>query len=173
MANINLNNYFRKTTDIISPVDSKIQLNKNQTDNEYYGDIRLDLDVSELKERELNAMESTKDLQRIVNEESVITALRNIFNTYKGSRLLNPEMAFEIKQYLFEPLTMAKAWFLGYDICQNIPKYEPRVSVTNIVVSANPDNHCYHIKLQVMIPSLNKEINIKSLLNGEGYSILG
>ena len=77
MANINLNNYFRKTTDIISPVDSKIQLNKNQTDNEYYGDIRLDLDVSELKERELNAMESTKDLQRIVNEESVITALRN------------------------------------------------------------------------------------------------
>lgn len=62
MANINLNNYFRQVTDIVSPVDSKIQLNKNQTDKEYYGDIRLDLEVSEIKERELNAMESTKDL---------------------------------------------------------------------------------------------------------------
>lgn len=173
MANINLNNYFRQVTDIVSPVDSKIQLNKNQTDKEYYGDIRLDLEVSEIKERELNAMESTKDLQRIINEESVLVALRNIFNTYVGSRLLNPEMAFEIKQYLFEPLTMAKAWFLGYDICQNLPLYEPRVKITNVVVSANPDNHCYVINLSVNIPSLNKNVNIKSILNQEGYSILG
>lgn len=117
MANINLNNYFRKTSDIKSPVDSKIQLNVTQTEKEYYGDIKLDFETNELKERPLNAKESTRDLKRIVNEESVLTALRNIFNTYKGSRLLNPDMAFEIKQYLFEPLTQAKAWFLGYDIC--------------------------------------------------------
>jgi hypothetical protein len=32
-----------------------------------------------------------------VNEESILVALRNIFNTYAGSRLLNPDMAFEIK----------------------------------------------------------------------------
>lgn len=105
MANINLNNYFRKASDIKSPVDSKIQLNKAETDNEYWGDLRLDLDVNEIKERPLNAKESTRDLQRVVNEESVLIALRNVFNTYKGSRLLNPDMAFELKQYLFEPMT--------------------------------------------------------------------
>ena len=117
MANINLNNYFRKSTDIKSPVDSRIQLNKAARDKEYYGDLRLDLDISELKERPLNAKENTRDLKRVVNEESILIALRNIFNTYRGSRLLNPEVAFEIKQFLFEPLTIAKAWFLGYDIC--------------------------------------------------------
>jgi hypothetical protein len=90
MANINLNNYFRKSTDIKSPVDSRIQLNKAETDKELWGDIRLDLKCNEIKERPLNAKESTKDLQRIVNEESVITSLRNIFNTYECSRLLNP-----------------------------------------------------------------------------------
>lgn len=127
MANINLNNYFRKASDIKSPIDSRIQLNKAVTDKEYWGDVRLDLDVNEIKERPLNAKESTRDLQKIVNEESVIVALRNIFNTHVGSRLLNPDMAFEIKQYLFEPLTEAKAWFLGYDICQVLPMYEPRV----------------------------------------------
>lgn len=117
MANINLNNYFRKATDIESPVDSKIQLNKKETDKEYYGDLRLDLEIGEIKQKQLNAEESNYDLKRIVNEESVITSLRNIFNTWVGSRLLNPEVSFEIKQYLFEPLTMAKAWFLGYEIC--------------------------------------------------------
>ena len=127
MANINLNNYFRKTTDVKSKVDSSIKLNKAETDKEVYGDLLLDLDVNETKERPLNAKENTKDLKRLVNEESVIVALRNIFNTYKGSRLLNPEVAFEIKQYLFEPLTQAKAWFLGYDICTTLPLYEPRV----------------------------------------------
>jgi hypothetical protein len=57
----------------------------------------LDLDITELKERPLNAKESNRDLKRVVNEESIITSLRNIFNTHKNSRLLNPDMAFEIK----------------------------------------------------------------------------
>jgi hypothetical protein len=90
MANIHLNNYFRKRSDKISPVDSKIQLNKKETDKELWGDLKLDLSFNEIKERPLNAKESTKDMQRIVNEESVIASLRNIFKTYKGSRLLNP-----------------------------------------------------------------------------------
>lgn len=62
MANINLNNYFRKTTDMTSPVDSKIQLNKKETDKERWGDLKLDLTFSELKERALNAKENTKDI---------------------------------------------------------------------------------------------------------------
>ena len=105
MANINLNNYFRKNTDKKSPVDSNIQLDKQETDREYWGDLRLDLSFNEIKERALNAKESTKDLQKIINEESVIIALRNIFNTKKYSRLLNPEMEFQISHYLFEPLS--------------------------------------------------------------------
>lgn len=173
MANINLNNYFRKTSDIRSNVDSQIKLNKAQTDKEYYGDIKLDLDTNEIKERPLNAKENTKDLKRIVNEESVITALRNIFNTYKGSRLLNPDVSFEIKQYLFEPLTQAKAWFLGYDICTVLPLYEPRVTITGVMVEAHINDACYTIRLSLRIPNLDKEIRIESLLSQDGYTILG
>jgi hypothetical protein len=43
MANINLNNYFRKSTDIKSPIDSKILLNKEITKKEIWGDLKLDL----------------------------------------------------------------------------------------------------------------------------------
>ena len=173
MANINLNNYFRKSTNTKSNVDSRIKLNKSTKAKEYYGDILFDLDTNELKERPLNAKESTRDLKRIVNEESVITALRNIFNTHHGSRLLNPEVAFDIKQYLFEPLTQTKAWFLGYDICQTLPIYEPRVTIDGVVVDVHANEGCYTIQLSVRIPSLNKSIKISSILSQEGYSILG
>lgn len=62
MANINLNNYFRKESDKKSPVDSRIKLNKLETNKENWGDLKLDLDFNEIKERPLNAKEATKDL---------------------------------------------------------------------------------------------------------------
>ena len=173
MANINLNNYFRKNTDIKSPVDSRIQLNKKETDKEKWGDLRLDLSFNELKERPLNAKESTKDLQRTINEESVIIALRNIFNTRSGSRLLNPEMDFEVSQYLFEPLSTSKAWFLGYDICTMLPQYEPRIRVNHARVIAHIEKGYYSIDLSVGIPNVSgDDVKISSILTQDGYSIL-
>lgn len=174
MANINLNNYFRKSTDIKSPVDSRIQLNKSITDTEKWGDLRLDLKVNEIKEKPLNARESTHDLQKTVNEESVIVALRNIFNTYECSRLLNPQMKFDLGTYLFEPLTESKAWFLGYDIYQMLPKYEPRITIQNINVIADTLHDCYVIELTVALPNVSgNTFKISSVLSTDGYSILG
>jgi phage baseplate assembly protein W len=82
-------------------------------------------------------------------------------------------MAFEIKQYLFEPLSVAKAWFLGYEICQLLPMYEPRVSIQQLKVTANPNDSSYTIVLRIAIPSLDKELDINSVLSKDGYAILG
>lgn len=173
MANINLNNYFRKTTDDVSSVDSKIILNKNETDKEKWGDLKLDLQDKEIKERALNAKESTKDIQRIKNEESVIVALRNIFNTRMYSRLLNPEMNFQIGQYLFEPLSINDAWFLGYDICLQLPLYEPRIRINSINITSLVDQGICQIELDVGIPSISDEsFKIQSILSQDGYEII-
>ena len=61
MANINLGNYYRKKSDKVSPVDSKIVLDKSETDKKYYGDIKLDLAFNDIKDRALNAKISDKD----------------------------------------------------------------------------------------------------------------
>ena len=50
MANINLNNYFRKSNTLKSEVDSNIVLNKTDYEKTYYGDLRLDLKTDEIKE---------------------------------------------------------------------------------------------------------------------------
>jgi phage baseplate assembly protein W len=63
-------------------------------------------------------------------------------------------MRFEIKQYLFEPLTSTKAWFLAYDIKQLIPLYEPRVRVNEVSVSVGNDS-CYIIKIKIAVPAVS------------------
>lgn len=172
MANINLNNYFRNSQDKISPVDSKIILDKNETDGQKWGDLKLDLSFNEIKERALNAKESTRDLQRIVNEESVITSLRNIFNTRSCSRLLNPEIDFQIGQYLFEPVGESDAWFLGYDICMLLPIYEPRLRVNSVKITPDEENSLYIIELDIGIPNISGEnFKISSILSQDGYEI--
>ena len=172
MANINLGNYYRKNTDTVSPVDSKIILNKSETDNKYYGDLKLDLIFNDIKDRSLNAKITDKDLQMIYNEESILTSLKNIFKTYKGSRLLNPEMEFDLSQYLFEPLTKTKAFFLGYDLMSLIPKYEPRVKVDSINVIAHPMDDCYEIDLGLSIQRFSKSLSLKCIFDEESFSIM-
>ena len=154
MANINLNKLHKKETDTISPVDSRIILNKDETDKKKYGDLKLDLSFNEIKDRQLNADISDKDLQLIYNEESILVSLKNIFKTYKGSRLLNPDMEFDLSHYLFEPLTQAKAFFLGYELISLIPQYEPRVEVDSINVVAHPLDDCYSIDLSASTGSI-------------------
>ena len=128
--------------------------------------MKLDLKFNELKERPLNAKDSTKDIQRTINEESVIVALRNIFNTRKCSRMLNPEMEFDISQYLFEPLSTTKGWFLGYDICTRLTIYEPRVKVDNVSVTAYINEGYYYIELTLSFPDISGEsFKISSILS--------
>lgn len=169
MANIDLRTIYRSTTDKLSPVDSKIILNKQQTDKILYSDLKLDLTFNELKERPLNAKDSTHDLLTITNLEAVTTSVKNILNTRLCSRLLNPEMEFDLEQFLFERMDYNVAYFIGYELCTQLPIYEPRVSVETIDIQLDFDNDTYIIDLLLTVPSLNATIKLSSILNSEGY----
>jgi hypothetical protein len=116
MANINLNRFYSSDKTLKSNVDSSITVNASTTKNDFWGDIKLDLEEGEYRDTSFNTKQVSSDLQRIKNEEAVIIALRNLFNTQYGSRLLNPEMSFNLGYYLFQPINSVTAWFLGYDI---------------------------------------------------------
>lgn len=171
MANINLTSDFRNSSDILSPVDSRIKINKKETDTEIFSDLKLDLTFNELKERPLNAKDSTRDLQKLKNEESVLNAIRNILSTNQGDRLLNPEMNVNLRSYLFDPITEAKAYFLGYTLQNTIPYYEPRVKIEGINIEMNIEDSSYTINLSIRIPSINEEVKLSTILTSQSYSI--
>jgi hypothetical protein len=45
--------------------------------------------------------------------------------------------------------------------------------LSGVVVDANPNEGFYTISLSIQIPSLNKSVDIKSILSKDGYAILG
>lgn len=170
MANIDLTNYYRRRNEKISSVDSSIQLNKSETDDEIYSDLLLDLAFSNIKERQLNAKENNKDLVKLINERAVINAVKNILATTKNTRLLNPDIEFDLRSYLFDGLNATSAWFIGYEIHSRISQYEPRIEIDNINVMIDWDNDCYIIELEITIPSLSKNVKLSSILDKNGLS---
>lgn len=170
MSNIDLNSIFNKQKIITSPVDSSIELNQNRRESNLYSDLKLDLSNENYKSESLNSNKSNKDLELLVDEECILNSLRNIMMTTYCSRLLNPDMNFDLRSYLFEELTEAKAYFIAYDILTTLPFYEPRIEITNIntVVYYNAD--AYGINLNIFIPSINKNVKLSSILDSQGLT---
>lgn len=171
MANIDLNAIYKPLTEKVSPVDSNITLNHAKAVNYVYSDLKLDIELSETTEDQINAKPNNNDLKRIVNLECVLTSLRNIFNSTYCSRLLDPDISVDFRSYLFEPITEARAFFIGYDICNIIPIYEPRVTIESVEVTPYVNEDCYLIKLAITIPSLDTNISITSFLSRDGYTL--
>lgn len=169
MANIDLTNIFKKKNESTSPVDSNIVIDNSQSKNEIYSDLKLDLDYGNYKNTYFNGQVSKNDLEKITNEASVINSLRNVMNTTYASRLLNPGLDFDMRSYLFENLTEAKAYFIGYDLYHSIPAFEPRVGINDVSVVANIKNDTYSITLSITIPSLKKDISFYSILSKDGF----
>lgn len=169
MANINLSKLFKKEQPIVSEVDSSIKFNQQINSEEIYSDYKLDLNFYENKTKIPNTKETAIDVEKIINEEAIINSLKNILNTKFYSRLLNPDMNFDLRSYLFEELTEAKAFFIGYDISNLLPLYEPRIDVSDVKVAAYYQNDAYVVDLTISIPSMQKEVKLSSILNEDGF----
>lgn len=170
MANIDLSEVFKKQPAISSPVDSDIKLSDSTKKEIRYSDVKFDLTPEEYFGQSLNSKCTHKDIARITEEESILNSLRNIMTTRFQSRLLNPEMDFDLRSYLFENLTEAKAFFIGYDISMYLPAYEPRITIDTINVIAYYQEDAYVIDLTISIPSLSKSVNLSSILNSDGFT---
>lgn len=170
MANIDLNKLFTKKFATTSLVDSNINLNKPVKNDVLYSDVKLDLVPEKFYGESINSQKTHNDLATIVNEESIINSLKNIMSTRFNSRLLNPEMNFDLRSYLFENLSESKAYFIGYDISLYLPVYEPRIIVDSINVTANYAEDTYIIDLSIFVPELSKNIKLSSILNSDGIS---
>lgn len=169
MANIDLTNLFKKRTNTVSSVDSEIVIDKPESTTEYYSDLKMDMNYGNYKSRFLNSEVSKNDIEKITNERSVINSLCNMMSTTYATRLLNPEMDFDMRSYLFENLSEAKAYFIGYDLYHSIPAFEPRVAINSVHVTANIAQDTYSITMKISIPSLEKEIALTSILSEEGF----
>lgn len=172
MPNIDLSNIYRRPSEKRSQVDSEIKLNYQEEEDEVYSDLKLDLEFESITERPLNADENRKDLVKITNKDSVVNSVKNILSTTANSRLLNPNLSISLQDYLFDVLTIPKAYSIVYEIRNKLSLLEPRVTVRNVTVTLDFGNDAYIISLEIYIPDLREVVALSTLLSADGVSWL-
>jgi len=133
----------------------------NVSNNYTYSDLHLDF-----------SNPINKDLKADYDEAAIKNSIYSLFNTLPGQSLLNPTYGLNLVKYLFEPVTEDNARNIGNDIVTGLSLYEPRVKVSNVNIRLNSDEQSYYIELNIIMPYLNKVINVPGTLTRTGYTIL-
>lgn len=141
-----------------------------------YKDILLDIEVGYTRSRELLKEPEVQDILAITDYTAVARALKNLFLTLPGQKILNPLFGLDLRKYLFEPVSERIGYIIGEELYKSIPVFEPRVSVSDVIVTANLQQECYVINLTYTVPSLrdnDKNLNtIKVSLTKSGFNII-
>jgi phage baseplate assembly protein W len=170
MSNIDLNFIFKKLNSPASQIDSDVKLGKVMNDVAKYSDIKLDLEYEQYTANALNSDKTYSDISLIIDDESIINAVKNILTTKLYSRLLNPELNFDLRKYLFEPINEYTAYFIGYEIFNYLPTQDPRIIVEKVVVTAYINNDTYGIDIHLKLPLSSKKVLLNGILDMDGLS---
>lgn len=73
-------------------------------------------------------------------EQNIRESIRLILLTEPGERLMRDNFGCGVRQFLFEPNTVATRQLLRERIIEAISRWEPRVAVSEVTVEPVPDN---------------------------------
>lgn len=104
----------------------------------------VDLDI------ELNA-KADGDVADMKDNGAIENSLGNIWKTLQGSRRMLYPFATPSWGVLFEQIDETTARELGRMLLKSIETWEDRIEVTNIKISADPDNNQYVVTLSYRV----------------------
>ena len=97
----------------------------------------------------------TDDLVQVKDKAAIVQAIQGILLTRKGERPFHPELGCDVQNMLFEPLDYASAGTIKQEIREAIGRYEPRISVAQIICEPDFDNNGYNVEVQYTIIGRN------------------
>ena len=139
---------------LVKSYDRRTSVSKNSVEV-YYSDFHKAFTIHPEKH----------DLTRLVNEASVVEALKNLILTQRGERFFNPDFGTDINSLLFElvsPITMDA---LNTLIRSAIENFEPRVRVISLEVRDDVDSNSFLVELTYNTTNQTKPVTVQFLLN--------
>ena len=103
---------------------------------------------------------STGDINILTGEQDIKRAVRNLIMTNFYERKFQSYIGSDVNALLFDLATPLTAVYLKDAIANVINNFEPRVSLQNVIVTADPDNNAYNVTLKYTI--LNRNIPVVS-----------
>tara|TARA_B100001094_G_C17743657_1_gene582383 strand:+ start:236 stop:637 length:402 start_codon:yes stop_codon:yes gene_type:complete len=83
------------------------------------------------------------DLIGLKNANAIARSVRNIVMTIPGEKPFNEDFGSRVSGLLFENVDNITATAISDEIRESITNYEPRVSLTSVVVNPDFDNNAF------------------------------
>ena len=105
--------------------------------------------------KDLSLLPGRNDIGRLINENSVKEAIKNILLTNRGERLFQPLIGSDIKSMLFENATPVTSILIKDRIESALNSYEPRCGLLDVEVIGDIDSNT--VKINVVFQVINSE----------------
>ena len=127
----------------------------NSTPNVVAADFHADLTI----------VPGKKDIARKVNESAIKESIKNIVLTNKGERPFQPNFGCDIRQMLFENVTIQTIEVAKSIIRQAIENYEPRCSVLGVDILGDIDTNAIEVKIVFKVINNDNPSTFSVILN--------
>lgn len=74
--------------------------------------------------------------------------VKQILGTRRGERVMLPRFGTRLWEYIFDPIDNVTAQFLRTEIKDTLREWEPRITVQDIEITQNPQEH--HIRIRIV-----------------------
>lgn len=98
---------------------------------------------------------TTGDVMKKTGEEAIKRSVRNLIMTNYFDRPFQSGIGSDVRALLFENITPLTAIYLQDAITIMLNRWEPRIRLENVKVTADVDNNGFNVRLEYII--LNRE----------------
>ena len=106
----------------------------------------------------------TGDVAKKNDEEAVKASLRNLISTRHYERPFHPEIGCQIHSLLFENLNPVTSQVMKKTIYDTINKFEPRVTVLDVIIREKPDNNDISLDIIFRINNSDRPVTLTTLI---------
>ena len=107
---------------------------------------------------------ATKDVARLFDVQAIKRSVKNIIVTTKDERPFNPDFGCNLRGFLFENITEPLLVIIKDRVAMAIEKYEPRVSVEDVVVKNDIDKNGINIQVSFLINGVEAPVTVSTFL---------
>ena len=128
--------------------------NKSKRSNKVYSDLNLSF----------NKNPATKYVAKIFDVQAIKRAVKNIILTNKYERPFNSDFVCNLRGFLFENITDPLLVIIKDRVAMAIEKYEPRVSVEDVVVQNDEEKNGLNIMVSFLINGTEAPVSVSTFL---------
>ena len=134
--------------------DSGTLTNKSKRSSRIYKDLNLDFQQNT----------ATKDIQKMLDVESVKRSVRNLINLNHYEKPFHPEVGSNMRALLFENITPQISHFIGKQIELLIRNYEPRCRLVQVANMPNLDRNGYSVSISFYVVNHPEPVQVETFL---------